>query len=307
MSRDGALALATGNPVPPPQSPGLSEAPPADAAPAKLDSERFASQARREADLVKRQQLYKQEREAFERERDSFKPIAEKFKQFEELQKTDKIAAMKAVGFSEADIINYLAEEGTAEKTTEERAIAAAEAAADARFKAYEDQQAKKAKDDQAVQDKKRISDFNAALTQTIESNKDKYEFCNFHGPAAEDLVRAFIVQVFKESEGKETIDAKEALDLVEEYYEEQDQAMSGLKKRQPKDAPKPEAPKESERSRKVTPGFPNEKQAPAPISRSRDLSNGATSNMSARSKLNETRDQKRERLMEALRMGVKP
>lgn len=310
MSRDGALALATGQPAPTQTlagSPGLQPAAEPAAAPAKLESERFAALARRETDLVKRQQLAKQEREAFEKERETFRPIADQYKQYQEMKVKDPVAALKLMGFSETDIINYLANESKPEPTAEERAVKAATEATEARIQAYEEAQAKKQSDEQKARDATTIQGFKSQIGGLIKADPIKFEYCAHYGPAAEELAYEFTKAVVLESKGTEIITAQEAIEMVEEYYEEQDKAMSALKKRQPKETPAVAPPDTAERTRTVTPGFPGEKQPPAPITRSRELSNGSTSPNSLRGRAGETRAEKKERLAEMLRQGIKP
>lgn len=308
MSKDAALALVTGQNATE-GTPGLVPQPEKEeTTPPKLDSERFAALAKRETDFVKKQQLLKQEREAFEKERDALKPIAEQYREYQALKGKDPVAALKLMGFSETDIINFLAAEAKEEPSAEERAAQAAAKVTEEKIKEFEAAQAKKEAAAIQERDAKTIQAFRADIAQAIESDKDKYEYCAHYGQAAEELAYAFTCEVVRQSKGLEVITAQEAIQMVEEYYEEQDQAMNALKKRKPKEAPADaaaEGAQPPERTRTVTPGNPSAQQPKAPLSKVRE-SNGAVSAASARARMSETREQKRERLKSWLATGVK-
>lgn len=303
MSKEAALAAAG---VPAPSSPGLAPAnlPPQESrAPAELDSSRFAKLAQKETEIVRARLELKKEQEAVLAEKERFKPIWERHKAFEETKSKDPIAALKMLGFSETDVINFMAAEAKPEQTSEEKAIAAAQAAADERIKVFEESQSKKIREEQQERDNKAIQGYKSTLSDTVEKDKDKYEYCAHYGSVATDLAYELAEQIAVKSEGKEVISAQEAIQMVEDYYEEQDKLMSSLKKRQPKTETPPAKPAEPDK--KVTPGFPNAEQPKPTLSRTRTLTNSATASVaSTRQKLNESKEQKRERLMNILRNG---
>lgn len=316
MSKEAAMAMLTG--APPPASDQTSTLTPPPAAegtvttqPSQLQSTPFNHLAKKEAELVRQRNEFKKEQETLATERAQLQEAAKQYQAYEEAKKTDPVAALKMLGFNEADIFNYMAGQQPAELTPEQKAVQAAEQAADTKIKAFEAAQAKKEKDAQEAQDLGLIQGFKGEVTSVIQKNPEKYEYCAFYGKSAEELAYEVTLAVVKNSNGEDIITAQEAADMVEEFYEEQDKLMSSLKKRQPKvDSTVPTQKTEPTRSRTVTPGNPNAEQ-PKPtvtVTRSRTLHNGATSTIAAaRQTKNETRDQKRDRLIEALKNGIKP
>lgn len=298
MSKEAAISMLTGESAPV-TAPAPEVTAPVSTETAQLDSTRFNQFAKKEADIVRmRQEVSAQKKELVQ--------AAKEYQAFQEKKKTDPIAAMKMLGFSEADIFNYMAEQAPVEISAEEKAIKAAADAADARIKAFEDAQEKKLKDSQLESDKQAITTFQNEIARTMESNKDKFEYCAYFGEEAKGLAYKLTEEVFRTSKGQEVLSPMEAIAMAEDYFEEQDKAMSAIRKRQPK-VEAPAAPAEVQRSRAVTPGFPNETQVqPKPvITHNRTLTNAATSTLaSSRYTRNETKDQKRERLMQALRNG---
>ncbi len=300
MSKEAAMAMLTGSPAPAAPSPEIPVAPEAQAAPEPLKSTQFNAFAKKEAELVR-------QRQALSAERKTLEEASRQYQEFQLKKKEDPIAAMKMLGFSETDIFNYMANQQPVELTSEEKAVQAAQKAADERIKAFEDAQMKKEQDFQATQDKQAIATFQSEIAKVMQTNAEKFEYCAHYGEEAQDLAYELTAAVFKESEGKELLKPNEALEMAENYYEEKDKAMSGIRKRQP---PKAEVapPAPAERSRTVTPGYPNQKMdQPKPtISKTRTLTNAATSTVaSTRYAGNETRTQKRERLMDRLRNGT--
>src|SRR5271165_5569431 len=132
MSKESAMAVATGQPVPAPSSPDLAAVPTPDVAspPADLPSKAFGHLAKKEAELVRLREEFKKERESFTSEREKFQPVVKQYQDYLQLKSTDPIAAMKLIGFSDADIFNYMAAQQPEEQTLEQKAIAAAENAA---------------------------------------------------------------------------------------------------------------------------------------------------------------------------------
>lgn len=310
MSKDSAMSLLIGNPAPAPNvgtpPPNVVETP--NVGTSNLQSTPFNQLAKKEADLVRQRNEFKKERETVEAERDRLGKAAQEYHAYQEAKKTDPVAALKMIGFNETDIFNYMAAQQKPELTPEQRAIQAAEQAADAKIKAFEEGQIKKEKDAQLVQDRGLIQGFKQEVTGVMQKNPDQYEYCNFYGKPAQDLAYEVTLEVVRQSKGQDIITAKEAADMVEEFYEEQDKLMSSLKKRQPQAPATAPTQKEPERTRTLSTPPDNPDKPKPTITHSRTLHNGATSTVaSTRQTRNETREQKRERLIEALRNGAKP
>lgn len=310
MSKEAAMSMLTGTPVQtstPAGSPGLVavETPKAPA----LDSTAFAALAKKEAQFVKEREQFKRERDETLAEREKLKTLHQRYQQFEENKTKDPVAALKELGFKEADIFNYMAAQDKPEATPQELAAQAAREATEARIKEFEDAQAKKLQDEITARDNGLIQGFKSDINQAIRANPEKFEFCSHYGPIAEDLIYETALAVVKESGGKDPITAEEITEMVENYYEEQDKAMNTLKKRKPQapDPATPEAKGQPERSRTVTPGFPNEPQQKPTVTKSRTLSNAATASVASTvTRGQESKGQKRERLMAWLASGEK-
>ncbi len=298
MSKESALAALTGQPVPSsPSEPVVTEtAPPVQDIPSKA----FGHLAKKEAELVRLREEFKKEREMFTSERDKFTPVVKQYQEYVALKEKDPIAAMKMIGFSEADIFNYMSAQQPEELTPEQKAIQAAENAASAKIKEFEDNQAKKILEQQNASDAALIKEYRSNISSAIQGNKEKYEYCAHYGAVAEELIYETVLAVVSESGGKEVPTAEEATAMVEEFYEEQDKQMSQLKKRQPKvevTAPPPKP--ETNRSRTIA------NSATPPSKPVRTLSNSATATAaSARPTVNETREQKRDRLIQMVLKG---
>lgn len=300
MSKEAALAAATGgNPPPPPMAPAVEtqvETPPQ---PQALKSDQFAREARQEAERVRKMEALNKERAEFDAEKKQAQEALKIARQFEETRKSDPVAALKLIGFTEAEIINWMAAQETEELTPDQVAKKTAQEIIDAKFKERDELEAKRQKEIAVQRDNQIISGFRSDISKVIESDKTKYEYCAWHGPAAEELIYETVFEIVKQSKGTEIITAEEAAQMVENYYEEQDKAMSKLKKRIPVQAAPPAPPKQPERTRTVTP----------PRS-SRTLTNQATVTSASVAKAStrfESKSEKRERLIEALRSGAKP
>jgi hypothetical protein len=237
--------------------------------------------AKKEVALQKEREAFKAERAQFEVERAKFAEAGKKFQGFEELKAKDPIAAMKLAGFTDTEVFNFYAN-AEANKKAAESPEAKAVAAAEAKIKEFEERQTKAAQDAKAAQDTQTITQFKGKISQTVAADKDKYEFCNFHGPAAEALIYETVEAVFKES--GDVLTPAEASDLVEKYYEDQAKAQLTLKKLGVK---APEAPAKPEPS------------APAP---SKTLTNRVAATGASSIPAKETREQKKERLINEIK-----
>ena len=297
MSREAALAMATPQaPVEPVQ--GLSEAPQTETpkeTPKELESTRFSHLAKKEAELQRQREEFKREREQTLAEKEKLKPIWEKITQFEELKKKDPVAAIKLLEFSESDLFNFIA----AQEDTSPPEEKARKAAQD-EIKKFQDQQAKERAEYEAKQNEQVINEFKDRVSKTITSNKDLYELSNLPGYDKESQEIAFEFTKECIQAGQEAPTPKECADYVEQYWEiyfnDMRSLMSQSKKLTPREAV--EAAKEKIAQMKEEPlrakvvDIPN--KAPT-------LNNKMTAS-SAPVTGKETREQKRERLMNALR-----
>ena len=224
--------IGTNGPIPPGE--GSSQQAPTE----QLESTRFALLAKKEAELQRQRDSFKKEQTQFMTERQKTEAIQKQLNEFNELKMKDPVQALKNLGFSEADLFNFIAAQED-KSTPEERAAKAAQA----EIQKFQDQQAKEKADAQKAQDTQVLGQFRKDISATIEANPDKYEYCKFNGPLAEDLIYETVAAVVQ-SEGI-VISTQEAADMVEQWYEDQDKEMMTLKKRQPKQevAPVADAP----------------------------------------------------------------
>lgn len=243
MSKESALNVATGTPAPvpavTPPTPTVEPAGtnPITAEPKSIDSERFARLAKKEQQLVKEREAFKKEQESHKSERQKMLDIKKKIDDFEVMKQKDPVAALKQLGFTEADIVKFVEGNQPRELTVEEKA----QKIAQEEVKKFKDEQSAKAQKDQEVRDTALIKQFKSNINKTIVTDKDKYEYCNYYGPQAEELIYSTVEQVLKDT--GEVISTTEAAGLVEDFYENQDKAMNSLKKRTPKQDAKVETP----------------------------------------------------------------
>ena len=305
MSREAAMNVATGQSAAPPVDPNANVNGNAAPAAPDLDSARFASLAKKEADLVKRQQAFKAEQEKFGAERGQVQEILKRRDQFEETRKTDPVAALRLIGFSEQEIFNFLAAQEKKELSSEEKAAEVAAKVAEERIAAAKKEQEDRQAAIQKEQDERSLTEYKTSIGGFIEAHKDKYEYCAHYGPAAVEQAYLTVLQVVKDSKGQDIPTTEEVLDQLEELYEEEDKRLMAINKRKSWSAPKEEAPKQGpERSRTVStpPGYTG---APAAVQRTRSLSNAARpTTASLEKKVGETRDQLKARLAERIRQN---
>ena len=333
MSKESALAMASHatQVVPQPQTPnpenntggtkeGNQEA--NEGAPHNLQSTPFSHLAKKEADLVRRRQEFKKEQDAILNERKWVDEQRAKISKFEELKANNPVEALKYIGFSEADIFNYLAAQQKPEQTPEEKAVEAAKLAAQEQIKAFEEAQKKKEADALKAQDQVLIEGFKSDLGKLIASDKEKYEYCNFYGKEAEDIAYETTVEVVRDSKGTDIITPQEAIELVESYFEEKDKEMMGIKKRAKISQPQEQEQEPTQSSNAKNPGSffsqrtrsivenprvgPKAEQPKPAVQRTRTLTNQATATMASAKSVprNETPDQKKERLIQKLLAG---
>lgn len=299
MSKEAAMALATGQPVTQVNPSlitgdmGAVATPPPPTEVPGLDSDRFAQFAKKEAKRVQEEKIFKEERAQFEEERTKLRTVADKIHAFEEKRKTDPVSALKDIGFTETEVFNFLAAQEKKEATPEEvaRAIAVEEVTK------FKEEQASAAAELQKAKEVKLVSSYTASVVAAIKSDPEKYEYANFYGESAQELGLEFATQCAKL--GQTVPDAKEVADYVENYYEEADQAMATIKKRQPKIESQTTdgAKKEPVRTRTVTP--------PVGFTPSKTLTNKTTATVASTISRKETHEQKKERLIAAVKAGT--
>lgn len=193
----------------------------------EMNSDRFAKLAQKEADLVKRNQQFKQQQRDFDTERKRIAEIKAKVDQFEEIRKTNPIQALKDIGFSETDIFNYLADNQPKELTTEELARKATQE----EISKFQEIQKKAEEAHKQQQEEGAIRQYKKQIQQFMQQNQDEFEYINYNGPVARELVFDTCKEYFNQT--GEVLDIKDACSTIEKFYEENDEAMMSLKKRQ--------------------------------------------------------------------------
>lgn len=260
-----------------------------------IDSTRFSHLAKKESELVKQREVFKKEQETLHAEKEKMKEIQAQITEFESTKQKDPVAALKILGFTETDIMNFLAAQED-NSTPEEKATKAAQK----EIQAFRDEQSKEKQAAQEKQNEVIITNFKKDITKHVQADSEKYEYCAHHGPAADALIYETFNRIIKDTpeitkeEGWYSKLLQETTDIVENYYEEEDKRMSTLKKRQPKidalldAAPPKEAPLKAELS-------------PRPKTLSNQISATVASTTVKR---NETPAEKRARLIETVRNG---
>lgn len=204
---------------------------------------RFTQLSKKEQALFRDREAFKKERADLQEKMKGIEGVNTKIQEFEKLKSQNAIEAIKYLGFSETDIFNALA--GAPDPTPEQKT----QALVQAELKKYQDQQAETQQKIQAEADTKTITKFKEKILSTIETAGEQYQFLNFYGPSAREQVFELIEADFKET-GK-VMPLQEALDTVEEYYENTARdMMTKVKKLTPgqaavaeAEAKKPDAP----------------------------------------------------------------
>lgn len=296
MSKESATAMLSAMPAPvaatpeitstPGGEPGLQATESQTSKVTELDSTRFAQLAKKESALQKEREQFKLEKEANAQEKEKMKQIHKKLQDFEDMKGKDPVAALKLAGFSETDLFNFMAQ-AEDKSTPEEKAAKAAQT----EIQKFRDEESKKVTLEQERRNTEALEQFQRDINTHITSDKDRYEYCNYHGQLAEELIKETVAAVLDESGGKDLITVEQAADMVEGYYEEQDKSMSTLKKRQPKVADIPASVKEEPLKAQVS-------ARPA----SKGLSSKATATVSSTTiPRKESASEKRNRLIQKL------
>ncbi len=263
-----------------------------------LVSSRIAQIAKKEAKYQSEVEAYKQKLLDFQEQKKQFDPFYEKYKQFEDMKGKDPVAAIRMLGFTDTDYINFVTAQED-KSTPEERAVKAAEA----KIAEFEKKMADKESTAVNQRNSETISQFQKNIGITIKTDPEKFELCNFYGEDAEKLIYDTVSEGFQEdlktNPNAIPMTASEAAELVEAYYEEQAIKIKALKKLNKQIDEVPVAAKKDEPLRaEVKPGMP-----------ARTLTNKAAPTTAAvtSAKKIETPSAKRERLIAALRAGVRP
>lgn len=290
MSKESATAMLNAS-IPAPTegatlggNPGLQPVPEAPKQEA-LESTRFAHLAKKEVELQKQRESFKKEQESLTQEREKMKAIHKKLQDFDEMKLKDPVAALKLAGFTETDLFNFIAA-AEDNSTPEQKATKAAQA----EINKFKEEQSKKEQEAQTKRNTEVLDSFRKDIQKQIASDKDKYEYCNYNGPLAEELIYETVAAVLEES--KEVISVQEAAEMVESYYEEQDKAMSNLKKRKPKEPETVIQPQDEPLRAQVS---------PRPSTPSKTLSSKTTASVASTVTRKETHAEKRQRLIETL------
>jgi hypothetical protein len=295
MSKESALAVAT-NPVAP--APAVVDAA-VEAPKDDLVSSRIAQIARKEAKYREEQESFKREREELHKSKSEFDPFYAKYKEFEAMRSKDPVAAIKMLGFSDTDYLNFAAAQED-KSTPEEKAAKIA----DAKIAEFRAEQAKEKQAEESRRNEESLGQFKKNISITLKTDPDRFEMCNFYGEAAQALIFNTVQEAYNEdlktNPEAEPMTAEAAAELVEKYYEDHAESLKKLKKFNKENAPElieaTVVKKEEPLKVEVSPGMPP-----------KTLTNRAAPTMAAAAKKIESRSEKRERLMRALASMGKP
>lgn len=266
-----------------------------------LVSSRIAQIARKEAKYREEQESLKKEREELLASKAKFDPFYEKYKQFEEMKAKDPVAAIKLLGFTETDYVNFVA--ASEDKSTpEERA----ERIAEAKIAEFKAEQAETAKSEEQRRNTEVVEGFKRNIGITLKTNAERFELCNFYGQEAIELIVEKVQERYaKDLETNPNADAlspEAAAELVEKDFDDALQELKKLKRFQPKEetteeetVAKKESVKEEPLKAEVKPGMP-----------ARTLTNKVAPKATPESPRRESPSDKRERLKRWLSTGVK-
>jgi|ERR1700722_1145509 len=311
MSKESALKLATGNPAAIANPSLISANPPAtvkaaepvvpaagasaiDTAPATtttMDKDnKLAIFIKKEAEIFKaREQVKKDQLELVAKQKE-YDDVISKAKLYNETFSKDKVAALKLLGWSETDIVNLMAEKTAVDPVEEARRIVAEETA---KIRSEFTEKEKKA----AIErDAALVSNFKNDLAETLKKDASKYKFAAHRGKEAELQAMAIIEQNLIATEGKELISIEEALQITDDLYKADYAAAPKID--EPAPAAEPTTTAEVQRGSMA--GRPPISNVPV---KTKTLTNAITATAaSARLSVNESRAEKRERLMNVIK-----
>lgn len=293
MGRESALAVATGSqpaPAAPVQTTAVAPAPQGVVVPIKpeavasepaLESTHLAGMAKREEKLVTEQLALKTEREAVAKLKAEVDAKLAPFEKFHIERAKDPVAAMKSLGFSEEDIFNFLASSEKKEPTLEERSAAAAQAVID-KARAEDAAKAQQAK---AEANTRIINRFQGQIGKFVEdpANAEAFEYVQHYGKMSEAQIYENVTRVLLDT--GELISIKEAAQMTEDLYKFEHEGI------------------ETKRAARKKPTEPEAVPPPA-VTQPKVVTNAARPTVAAVIDKPETREQKKARIIEAIRQN---
>lgn len=321
MSKESAMAMATGNPAPAaPAAPveGLNAATNQPPATPNTSDPRMQALLKKEVSLVNERSAFNKQKQEWEQKSKTADEILGKAKSFEETLAKDPVAALRLIGFSETQIFNVMAaaQEPAKVKTPEE-------IAAETTQKMLKERDETDAKRNAEMQAKAN----DAAITTSIKSiltdpaNAEKFEYCAYLGEIAQDNIRktlfALADQAQAEAKGRgeqfivdEPMAQKllmEAVEATEKWYFDADTAMQAkIKKRRAitgettAEATAVVVAQEENKTPPATNPVPNTTQE----RRASTLTNRVSATSAAMAAQRESKEQKRQRLEQILATG---
>lgn len=223
MSKESAMALAKGGPLPTTTipvtpaataTPEVPNAPSTAAAPTQTSADpRMQTLLKKEVDLVKQREMFNRQKQDLEQKAKSADEILGRAKQFEELKKTDPVAALKLIGYSETEIFNIMAAANEPAKTKTPEEIASE--TTQKLLKERDDAEAKRnAEATASANDQAVTSSIRSVLSNP--ENVEKFELCALSGGPAEEQIRETLF-AFAEADSKEAKARGEQYVLTEE------------------------------------------------------------------------------------------
>lgn len=313
MSKEAAMAIMTGQPVTAPVNPSLvvgemketgltpgvvaSEAKPEEVVQSVNASDGIAKQAKKDAELYKREKEYKEKVAAHEEKIKKADEILKRIEAFEAKKKENPVAALGDIGFTETDILNWLAATDKKYPSPED----VARSAANEEIKKFKDEQARLQAETQAGHEKAVLGKYYAQVETTFKSDKDKFEFSNYKLDQAKKDAAWVATEAVKD--GGEPLDPKDVAEIVEAMYEGEWESMKALKKVKGKteEAQASVLPNgvkvEPQRTRTVTP--------PIGAQPSKTLTNKVTATVASQIPRRESSEQKRERMINNFKSGA--
>lgn len=313
MSKEAAMAMLTGQPVTQvnhslitgdmnavseqpetrlPEAPAVS-----DNAKITIPSDREAMLVKKEAKIVREREEYKRELALMQQEKQKIMEINTQYQAFLEKKKTDPVAALKDLEFTEADLFNFMAGQEKKEPTMEELA----EAAATRKMSEWEEKQAKLAQEVSQKQDEVTLTKYETNIQSVYKSDPDKYELSLYY-PERTKEYSMWVATEHILKDGNDPLKPHEVADIVEAMYEGELERMKNLKKMKNHEAQMLQDPsvvkQEPVRTRTLQTNGVVQTQAP------KTITNKATATLASRVVRQETSEQKRARLIDKLRNG---
>jgi len=254
----------------------------------EMQSTRLAIFAKKEAQLQREREALKAERESWLKEKQQADQYLQKGREFDEIAKTDKIKALRMIGWSDEDIVNIIAETSNkqVDPIEEARKIATEETR-----KLREELEQEKIKAEQS-RNQQLITRLKSDIANTISQKAEQFEICSFRGVEAQEQAYEIILENLKQF--NELLSVDEALAMTEEFYENEGRALQQLKKFQTKQEQIAE-PIANQTTKTTT---------TQPQSKSKTLTNSATATTAGIINRRETQSEKKERLIKALMNG---